>query len=76
MKSHSRTHKRAMLIGAYVMFACVGAVLSVNLTSPTSTALSARWQCTRFALVVTTCTPVRAHDTARTAHADLESVPK
>ena len=60
MISHPRTHKGAVLIAAYVMFACVAALLSVNLTSPTSTALGADWQCSRFALVFTTCTPVRA----------------
>jgi hypothetical protein len=58
-----RTHKGAMLIAAYVMLACVAAFLSVNLTSPTSAALGADWQCSRFALVFTTCTPVRAHET-------------
>jgi hypothetical protein len=63
MISHPRTHKGAVLIAAYVMFACVVALLSVNLTSPTSAALGADWQCSRFALVLTTCTPVRAHET-------------
>jgi hypothetical protein len=52
-----------VLIAAYVMFACVAALLSVNLTSPASAALGADWQCSRFALVFTTCTPVRAHET-------------
>ncbi|MGB9318510.1 MAG: hypothetical protein WCB62_26345, partial [Pseudolabrys sp.] len=60
MISHPRTHKVAVLIAAYVMFACVAAVLSVNLTSPTSAALGADWQCSRFALVFTSCSPVRA----------------
>ena len=72
MISHPRTHKGAVLIAAYVMFACVAALLSVNLTSPTSaalgtdwqSALGADWQCSRFALVLTTCTPV--HQTAST----------
>jgi hypothetical protein len=63
MISHPRTHKGAVLIAAYVMFACAAALLSVNLTSPTSAALGADWQCSRFALVLTTCTPVRAHET-------------
>ena len=63
MMSQPRTHKRAMLIAAYVMFASVAAFLSVNLTSPTSAALGADWQCSRFALVFTTCTPVGAHET-------------
>ena len=58
MISHPRTHKGAVLIAVYVMFACVAALLSVNLTSPTSAALGADWQCSRFALVFTTCTPV------------------
>jgi hypothetical protein len=49
-----------------VMFACVAALLSVNLTSPTSAALGADWQCSRFALVLTTCTPVHAHETVST----------
>ena len=66
MMSQPRTHKRAMLIAAYVMFACVAAFLSVNLTSPTSAALGADWQCSRFALVFTTCTPVRADETVFT----------
>jgi hypothetical protein len=65
MISHPRSHKGAVLIAAYVMFACVAALLSVNLTSPTSAALGADWQCSRFALV-TTCTPVRAHETVST----------
>ena len=66
MISHPRTHKRAVLIAACVMFACVAALLSVNLTSPTSAALGADWQCNRFALVLTTCTPVRAHEAVST----------
>jgi hypothetical protein len=48
------------------MFACVAALLSVNLTSPTSAALGADWQCSRFALVLTTCTPVPARETVST----------
>ena len=64
MISHPRTHKRAVLIAACVMFACVAELLSVNLTSPTSAALGADWQCSRFALVLTTCTPV--HQTVST----------
>ena len=63
MISHPRTHKGAVLIAAYVMFACVAAFLSVNLTSPTSAALGADWQCSRFALVFTSCIPVGAHET-------------
>ncbi len=63
MISHPRTHKVAVLIAAYVMFACVAALLSVNLTSPTRAALGADWQCSRFALVFSSCTPVRAHET-------------
>jgi len=55
MISHPRTHKAAVLIAVYVMFACIAAV---NLTSPTSAALGVDWQCSRFALVFTTCTPV------------------
>jgi hypothetical protein len=66
MSSHPRTHKGAVLIAAYVMFFCVVALLSVNLTSPTSAVLGADWQCSRFALVFTTCTPVRAHETVST----------
>jgi hypothetical protein len=55
-----------VLISAYVVFACVAALLSVNLTSPTSAALGAGWQCSRFALVFTTCTPVRAYEAVST----------
>ncbi len=66
MISHPRTHKGAVLIAAYVMFACVAALVSVNLTSPTSAALGADWQCSRFALVLTTCTPVPVHETVST----------
>ena len=66
MSSHPKTHKGAVLIAACVMFSCVAALLSVNLTSPTSAALGADWQCSRFALVFTTCTPVRAHETVST----------
>ena len=60
MISHPRTHKGAELIAA-VMLACVAAILWVNLTPPARAALGADWRCSRFALVVTTCTPVRAH---------------
>jgi hypothetical protein len=66
MISHPRTHKGAVLIAACVMFACVAALLSVNLTSPTSAALGADWQCSRLALVITTCTQVREHETVST----------
>jgi hypothetical protein len=66
MISKPRTRKRAVLIATYVMFSCVVALLSVNLASPTSAALGADWQCKRFALVLTTCTPVRAHETVST----------
>ena len=62
MISRPRTHKVAVLIVAYVMFACVAALLSVNLASPTSAALGADWQCSRFALVFTSCIPVGAHE--------------
>ena len=61
-----RTHKGALLVAAYVMFACVAALLSVNRTSPTSAALGADWRCSRIALVFTICTPVRAHETLST----------
>ena len=74
MISHPRTHKVAVLIAAYVMFACVAALLSVNLTSPTSAALGADWQCSRFALVFTSCIPVRAREAVSTdMRTDLES---
>jgi hypothetical protein len=76
MISHPRTHKGAVLIAAYVMFSCVAALLSVNLTSPTSAALGTDWQCSRFALVFTTCTPVRAHETVSTGCASGPSTPQ
>ena len=57
MISYPRIHKVAVLIGA---FACVAALLSVSLTSPTSAALGTDWQCSRFALVFTSCSPVPA----------------
>ena len=66
LRPHPRTHKGAVLIAAYVMFACVAVLLSVNLTSPASSALGADWQWSRFALVFTSCTPVRAHETVFT----------
>ena len=66
MISHPRTHKVVVLIAAWAMFACVAALLSVNLTSPTKAALGADWQCSRFALVFTSCTPVRAPETVST----------
>ena len=69
MISHPRTHKGAVLIAAYVIFACVAALLSVNLTSPTSAALGADWQCSRFALVFSSCTMVRAHERVSPASA-------
>jgi hypothetical protein len=61
-RSHPRTQKVPVLIATYVMFACVAAFLSVNLTSPTSAALGADWHCSRFALVLTSCTAVGAHE--------------
>jgi hypothetical protein len=66
MISHPRTRKGAVLIAAYAMFACVAALLSVNLTSPTRAALGADWQCSRFGLVFTSCTPVRVHEAVST----------
>ena len=54
MISHPR------ILAACAMFACVAALLSVNLTSPISAALGTDWQCSRFALVFTSCSPVRA----------------
>jgi hypothetical protein len=57
---HPRIHKVAVLIVACAMFACVAALLLVNLTSPTSAALGTDWQCSRFALVFTSCIPARA----------------
>jgi hypothetical protein len=69
MISHPRSHKVAVLIAAYVMFACVAALLSVNLTSPTSAALGADWQCSRFALVFSSCTTVPAHERVSPASA-------
>lgn len=62
MISHPRTHKVVVLFAACAMFACVAALLSVNLTSPTSAALGTDWQCSRFALVFTSCIPVRASE--------------
>jgi len=71
MISQPRTHKVAVQIAAYVMFTCVAALLSVNPTSPIGAALGADWQCSRFALIITTCTPVHAHETlSRCAQAD------
>lgn len=61
------TRKGVVLMAAMVAFACVAALVSINLTSPdpiSSAALGADWQCSRFALVFTTCTPVRAAATA------------
>jgi len=61
------TRKGVVLIAAAVMVACVAALLSINLGSPdpiSSAALGANWQCSRFALVLTTCTPVRDTATA------------
>jgi hypothetical protein len=66
MISYPRTHKGAVLLAAYVMFAGVAALLLVNLTSPTGAALGADWQCSRFALVLTTCSPVGAHEAVST----------
>ena len=60
MISHPRIHKVAVLVAACAMFACVAALLSVSLTSPTSAALGTDWQCSRFALVFTSCIPGRA----------------
>jgi hypothetical protein len=60
MISLPRTHKVVVLIAAWAMFACVAALLSVSLISPTSAALGSDWQCSRFALVFTSCIPVRA----------------
>jgi hypothetical protein len=73
MISHPRTHKGAVLIATYLMFACLAALLSVNPATPTSAALGAGWQCNQFALVFTTCTPVRAHKTDSTGCASKPS---
>jgi hypothetical protein len=70
-RSHPRTHK---VIAANVMFACVAVLLSVNLTSPTSAALGA-WQCSRFALVFTSCTPVRVHEVVSAGMHKADLVP-
>ena len=66
MISHTRTHKGAVLIATYVMFACLATLLSVSPTSSTGAALGPGWQCSRFALIFTTCTPVRAHNAVST----------
>ena len=66
MIPHPRTHKVVVLIAAWAMFACVAALLSVNLTSPTSAALGADWQCSRFALLFTSCIPVRGPEAVST----------
>jgi len=58
--------KVVVLIAAWAMFACVAALLSVNLTSPTSAALGADWRCSRFALVFTSCIPVSAPEAVST----------
>ena len=63
MISQPRNHRGAALIAAYLVLACIGAFGWVNVFSPTSVALGADWQCSRFALVFTTCTPVGAHET-------------
>ena len=57
------TRKGVVLMAAIVTFTCVAALLSVGLTSPdpiSTAALGSDWQCSRFAFVFTTCTPVRA----------------
>ena len=66
MIAHPRTPKGVVLIAACAMFACVAALLLVNSTSPTSAALGADWQCSRFALVFTSCIPVRAPEAVST----------
>ena len=66
MISHPRTHKVVVLFAACAMFACVAALLSVNLTSPTSVTLGADWRCSRFALVFTSCIPVSAPEAVST----------
>ena len=60
MISNLWTRKGMVLVAAIVAFACVAALLSVNLASPdpiSSAALGADWQCSRIAFVFTTCTP-------------------
>jgi hypothetical protein len=64
MMSHPKPRKGTVLIAAYVVLACAATFLAANLTSPTSAALGADWQCSRFVLVFTSCTPVRALETA------------
>ena len=66
MISRPRTHKGTVLIATNVMIACLATLLLVNPTPSTGAALGADWQCSRFALVFTTCTPVRAHETVST----------
>lgn len=60
MISNLWTRKGMVLVAAIVTFACVAALLSVNLASPdpiSSASLGADWQCSRIAFVFTTCTP-------------------
>jgi hypothetical protein len=60
MISNLWTRKGVVLVAAIVTFACVAALLSVNLASPdpiSSAALGDDWQCSRIAFVFTTCTP-------------------
>ena len=60
MISNLWTRKGMVLVTAIVTFACVAALLSVNLASPdpiSSAALGADWQCSRIAFVLTACTP-------------------
>jgi hypothetical protein len=66
MISHPRTHKVVVLIAACAMLACVAALLSVNLTSPTSAALGADWRCSRLVLVFTSCIPLHAPEAVST----------
>ena len=60
MISNLWTRKGMVLVAAIVAFACVAALLSVNVASPdpiSSAALGGDWQCSRIAFVFTTCTP-------------------
>ena len=54
------TRKSIVLVAAIVTFACVAALISVNLASPdpiSTAALGTDWQCSRIAFVFTACTP-------------------
>ena len=61
MMSSTWTRKGVALAAAFVVFACVAVLVTLNATSPepvASAALCPEWQCSRLAFMFTTCSRI------------------